>query len=104
TAEGAPLPQNTRAELRRHLARLRGVREQVHAVEQERLRKLAAAPATDKGSYAMGRLIARVRGGGVETADMLVNEIFSRHWRDRRAVARYAGLTRSPHQRGRPRA
>jgi transposase len=100
TAEGAPLPENTRAELRRHLARLRVVREQVHAVEQERLRKLAAAPAADKGSHAMVRLIARVLGVGVETADMLVNEIFSRHWRDRRAVARYAGLTGSPDESG----
>ena len=100
TAEGAPLPENTRAELRRHLARLRVVREQVHAIEQERLRKLAAAPAADKGSHAMVRLIARVLGVGVETADMLVNEIFSRHWRDRRAVARYAGLTGSPDESG----
>src|SRR5215831_13773766 len=35
-----------------------------------------------------------------ETADMLVNEIFSRHWRDRKAVARYAGLTGSPDESG----
>ncbi len=27
---------------------------------------------------------------------MLVNEVFSRHWRDRKAIARYAGLTGSP--------
>jgi transposase len=100
TAEGTPLPQNTRAELRRHFARLGFVREQIRAVEQERLRKLAAAPAAEKGSHAMVRLIARVLGVGVETADMLVNEIFSRHWRDRRAVARYAGLTGSPDESG----
>jgi len=31
---------------------------------------------------------------------MLVNEIFSRHWRDRKAVARYAGLTGSPDESG----
>jgi transposase len=48
----------------------------------------------------MVRLIARVLGVGVETADMLVNEIFSRHWRDRKAVARYAGLTGSPDESG----
>jgi len=30
---------------------------------------------------------------GVETADMLVNEVLSRPMRDRKAVARYAGLT-----------
>jgi transposase len=41
-------------------------------------------------------LIARVLGIGVETADMLVTEVFSRRLRDRKAVARYAGLTGSP--------
>jgi len=33
------LPQNTLSELRRHLARLRFVRDQIRAVEQERLRQ-----------------------------------------------------------------
>jgi len=37
-----------------------------------------------------------VIGIGIETADMLVREILSRKLRDRRAVARYAGLTGSP--------
>ena len=41
---------------------------------------------------ARGRL-ARV---GIETADMLVHEVLSRPMRDRKAVARYAGLTGSP--------
>ena len=44
----------------------------------------------------MVHLIARVVGIGVETADMLVTEVFSRQFRDRKAVARYAGLTGSP--------
>ena len=103
TAEGTPLPENTCAELRRHLARLRLVREQIHAVEQQRLRKLASAPATEKGPHAMVRLIARVLGVGVETADMLVSEVFSHQWRNRKAVARYAGLTGSPDESGRRR-
>jgi transposase len=58
TAEGTPLLENTRAELRRHLARLRVVREQIRAIEHERLRKFAAAPAGVKGPHAMVRLIA----------------------------------------------
>ena len=102
TAEGKPLPDNTRAELRRDLARLRVVREQIRAIEQGRLRKLAAAPATE-GSHAMIRLIARVLGVGVETADMLVNEVLSRHLRDHKAIARYAGLTGSPDESGKRR-
>jgi transposase len=100
TAEGMQLPENTRAELRRHLARLRIVREQIRAIEQGRLRKLAAAPAGEKGPHAMMRLIARVLGVGVETADMLVTEILSRHLRDHKAIARYAGLTGSPDESG----
>jgi transposase len=101
TAEGAPLLENTRAELRRYLARLRVVREQIRAIEQSRLGKLATMP--EKGPHAMVRLIARVLGVGVETADMLVNEVFSRRWRDRKAVARYAGLTGSPDESGKRR-
>jgi transposase len=101
TAEGLPLLENTRAELRRHLARLHVVREQIRAIEQSRLGKLAMT--SEKGRHAMVRLIARVVGVGVETADMLANEVFSRHLRDRKAVARYAGLTGSPDESGKRR-
>ena len=45
-------------------------------------------------------LLARVIGIGVETADMLVQEILSRNLRDRRALARYAGATGSPDESG----
>jgi transposase len=45
-------------------------------------------------------LLARVIGVGIETADMLVHEILSRPLRDRKAVARYAGLTGSPDESG----
>jgi transposase len=51
----------------------------------------------------MIRLIARVVGVGVETADMLVNEILTRRLRAGKAVARYAGLTGSPDESGRRR-
>ncbi|RWC37668.1 MAG: hypothetical protein EOS28_32085 [Mesorhizobium sp.] len=100
---GTPLPDNTRAELQRLLERLSLVREQIRAIEQKRLRQLAAAPAGREGRHAMVRLIARIIGVGVETADMLVHEILSRGLRDRRAVARYAGLTGSPDESGKRR-
>ena len=45
----------------------------------------------------MVRLIARVIGVGIETADMLVHEILSRQLRE---VARYAGLTGAPDESG----
>ena len=46
------------------------------------------------------RLLCRVVGIGIETADMLVHEVLWRKLRDRRAVARYAGLTGAPDQSG----
>ena len=99
TPEGAPLPPNTLAELRRDMARLRLVREQIAEVEAARLERLRQAPAEDR-PHAMVRLLARVVGVGVETADMLVREVLSRELRDRKALARYAGLTGSPDESG----
>jgi transposase len=98
TPEGTPLPPNTLAELRRDMARLRFVRVQIREVEQARVERLARAP--DEGRHAMVRLLARVVGVGLETADMLVHEALSRGLRDRRAVARYAGLTGAPSESG----
>ena len=51
--------------------------------------------APDGGAHAMVRLLTRIVGVGIETADMLVQEVLSRNLRDRRAAARYAGLTKS---------
>ena len=98
TPEGAPVPVNTLAELRRDLARLQLIMAQIKAIEAARLERLQQTP--DQGSHAMVRLLARVIGIGVETADMLVQEVLSRNLRDRRAVARYAGLTGTPDESG----
>jgi len=98
TPEGALLPPNTQAELRRDMARLRFVMNQIKEIEEARLERLEQA--TEKGPNAMVRLLARVIGVGVETADMLVHEILSRNLRDQKAVARYAGLTGSPDESG----
>jgi transposase len=98
TPEGELIPPNTLAALKRDLERHQIVKKQIREIEQTRLDRLAQAPA--KGSHAMVRLLARVVGIGVETADMLVQEVLSRNMRDRRAVARYAGLTGSPDESG----
>ena len=103
TAEAASLPANTHAELRRDIARLRVVRDQIKEIEQQRLQRIEQAAPSKKSPHAMIRLLARVIGIGVETADMLVNEILSRQLRDRKAVARYAGLTGSPDESGKRR-
>src|SRR5262249_56262174 len=77
------------------------VRAQIRRIEDARLERLEQA--SGDGSHAMVRLLARVIGVGIETADMLVQEVLSRNMRDRRAVARYAGLTGSPDESGRKR-
>ena len=101
TPEGGPLPPNSCAELRRDMARLRFVRDQIREIEETRLQRLEHTP--NEGSHPMVRLLARVIGVGIETADMLVHEILSRNLRDQRAVARYAGLTGSPDESGKRR-
>lgn len=68
------------------------LREQIHEIEQERLRQLSVVLDTEKRSQWFAFLRGSA-GVGIETADMLVNEILSRGLRDRRAVARCAGLT-----------
>jgi transposase len=98
TAEGGPLPANTLAEIARDLARMSMVRAQIAAIEKARVESLKRAP--KEGPNAMVQLLARVIGIGIETADMLVREVLSRNLRDRRAVARYAGLTGSPDESG----
>jgi transposase len=101
TPEEEPIPPNTVAALRRDMERLRLVREQIRQIEAARQERLQSAPG--EGAHAMVRLLASVRGIGIETADMLVQEVFSRELRDRRAAARYSGLTGSPDESGRRR-
>jgi transposase len=80
------------AELRRDMERRRLVRDQTRQIEQARLQHLDHAPGD--GPHAMVRLLARVIGVGIETADMLVHEVLSRNMRD---------LTGSPDESGRKR-
>jgi len=98
TPEGMPLPPNVLAELQRDLARLGLVISQIREIENARQKRLEQQPKTTP--HAMVRLLARVVGIGIETADMLVHEVLSRPMRDRRAVARYAGLTGAPDESG----
>ncbi len=98
TPEGSALPPNVAAELERDIARLRLVIGQIKQIEEARRQRVEEQP--EPGPHAMVRLLARVVGIGIETADMLVNEVLSRPLRDRRAVARYAGLTGAPDESG----
>jgi transposase len=98
TPEGKPIPPNTLDELKHDMTHLRFISDQIDEVEKARLARLRKEP--KKKSHAMVLLLARIRGLGVETADMLTHEVFLRNLRDQRAVPRYAGLTGAPDESG----
>jgi transposase len=98
TPEGTALPPNTLAELTRDMARLDLIREQIKEIEKARLQRLKKQPR--QGVNPMLAMLARILGIGIETADLLVHEVLSRHLRDQRAVARYGGLTGAPDESG----
>jgi transposase len=101
TPEGNPIPPNTLSELRRDMAHLRFVNEQIVQIEEERQERLDQAQ--EDGANATIVQLERVNGLGIATADMLTCEVFLRALRDQRAVARYAGLTGAPDESGKRR-
>lgn len=98
TPEGTPIPPNTLAELQREMAHYRFVNEQIKQIEDVRLKQLKQAPG--RGPNATVLQLEQVRGLGIETADMLANEVFFRDFRDQRALGRYVGLTGAPDESG----
>src|SRR5258708_2332696 len=98
TPEGKSLPPNTIAALRRDMERSKIIKEQIKAIEQTRLQQFEQKP--EAVANRMVYLLVRIYGLGWETADLLVHELLSRTLRDRKAVARYAGLTGSPDESG----
>jgi transposase len=97
--EGQGLPANSLAELKRDMARLQLLKEQLKAIDKGRAMRLAA-PACEAQPEAKVKRLAGIVGLGEATADMLVSEVLSRQFKDRRALARYAGLTGSPDESG----
>jgi transposase len=98
TPAGEALPPNTLAELQRELEHLGFVKQQIKQIEQARLQQLEQTP--QQALNATSRNLLRVRSVGIETADMLTTEVFTREYRDQRAIARYVGLTGSPDESG----
>lgn len=98
TPEGCAIPPATLTEMRRSFERLAQVRAQIRAIDAAHRAALRAAPATE--AEAMMQLLARVRGIAPASADTLVHEMYMRTFRDRRAVARYPGLTGTPDESG----
>jgi transposase len=98
TREGSSIPPNTLAGLLRELEHLRFINEQIKQIEKARMEELERTPRQPHSATALS--LSRVRSVGIETADMLASEVFSREYRDQRAIARYAGLTGSPDESG----
>jgi transposase len=101
TAAGEALPTEALAELKRTFERLRLAKQQIAEIDQGRDRRLAEAP--QAGLNPMILNLASVFGVGRMTAESLVREVLYRKLRDRRAVARYVGLTGSPDESGKRR-
>jgi transposase len=101
TAAGEALPPEALAELKRTFERLRLAKQQIAEIDARQERRLEEAP--QAGLNPMILILARVFGVGQMTAEALVREVLYRPMRDRRAVARYAGLTGSPDESGKKR-
>ncbi len=101
TPEGTAVPPNTLGEMKRAIARLQSVKQQIKEIEAARITHLDQSSSTERGI--MVQQLTQVVGVGVESADMLVQEVFLRPLRDRKAVARYAGLTGAPDESGQKR-
>jgi transposase len=82
TPEGLPIVPNTLDETHHDMARSAMVREQIDLIEQARLARIEQA--LEAGPNAMVRSLAGIIGVGVETPDMFVLEVLSRHLRDHR--------------------
>jgi transposase len=102
TRSGAPPPPETMAELRRAMARLRLIGEQIEEINaaREAEAKAAARAAHLQGEQRMIHFLTGIVGVGLETATRLVREVFCRPFRDRRGLAAFVGLTGTPFQSG----
>jgi transposase len=101
TAEGVVLPPATRDQILFAMAQQQLIETRLRQIEITRRKVLLQAP--EAGVHPMILILAKLVGVGIATAERLVREVLSRPLRDRRALARYAGLTGSPDESGKKR-
>ena len=99
--DGAPLPPNVMARMRRLMKRLTLASEQIAEIDAARVAEIEAEekPGEEQG-IGMIRLLVAFCGMGLETATKLVREVFCRKFRDRRQIGAFVGLTGTPFQSG----
>ena len=98
---GKSIPPNALAEIRRTMDALAFYRGQIAAVEEQRKERIAQDQQSEH--HTMVEQLATIRGLGLDTSDMLASELFFRQIPNRRALARYGGLTGSPDESGQKR-
>jgi transposase len=100
TGDGRPLAAGLKGEVLRELERLELVMRQTAALEARRDQVLK--PPAEAGSLA-GQIqqLVRLNGLGVQSATLLVHEVFYRGFRNRRELAGYVGLCGCPFKSGR---
>lgn len=98
TFDGRPLPANTMDSLRRLMAQQRLLSAQLKEIEaaREAVKTLANPDRIQK----MIQMLAAIHGLGIETATTLVHEVFSRQFRDRKALGGFVGITGTPYDSG----
>ena len=97
---GGPLPAHAKARLIRLLDRLELVLEQIRGLEEARDAVVARDAVPGGEAEGLVRPLAGLKGIGPELATLLAWEAFVRPFRDRRALAAYAGLTGTPFASG----
>jgi len=96
--DGKPLPPGLKAEIAREGDRLRLVQEQIRAIKKERRERLKQA---DSAELAKVKVLAKLRGIGVDSSWLLVMEMFGwRKFKNRREVGGSAGLGGTPYNTG----
>ncbi len=98
TFDGRPLPANAMNSLKLLLAQHRLLSQQLKQIEEARRQVVNVAE--PNRLQLMIQTLARVIGVGVETATVFVFEVFSRQFKDRRALAAFVGITGTPYDSG----
>jgi transposase len=101
TGDGRDLPPILAREIAREHARLLLVVAQIAAVEAETRTSLQAPPVGSSAAKTVQ--LARLKGIGETTAQVLANEVYYRDFANRRQVGGFVGLTGTPYDSGQTR-
>jgi transposase len=98
TFDERPLPPKTMEKLRRLMVQHQLLSDQMKEIEAAR-QQVVTVTNPDRIER-MIQVLVLIVGLGVETATALVHEVFSRQFRDRKALAAFVGLTGTPFNSG----